>query len=209
MIAQYGKSAAAGFAIEFAGPAVESLTMAGRMTLCNVAIEAGARVGMVAPDDVTFDYLAGRPFVRSVGSSFNDAATTCSKSVQDAASVLLRSPVRPLQHQVLDMLAISTQRYPHQQINLKRSNQVGTYITLQKCGTVTRNKQYSSRHCSAAWHPISASCLSVIGRARRRPAGDEDVLVKVLSHHQSGVGVQCRALQLLRGMLEQGYGPSR
>ena len=59
-IAQVGTGGGAGHVIEFDGEAVRALSMEGRMTLCNMAIEAGARAGMVAPDDTTFDYLAGR-----------------------------------------------------------------------------------------------------------------------------------------------------
>ena len=51
-----------GSIIEYRGSAIRALSMEGRMTLCNMSIEAGARAGMVAPDDVTFEYLAGRPF---------------------------------------------------------------------------------------------------------------------------------------------------
>ena len=51
----------AGYAVEFAGEAFRSLTMEGRMTVCNMAIEMGARVGMIAPDETTFAYLKGRP----------------------------------------------------------------------------------------------------------------------------------------------------
>ena len=53
--------AASAHAIEYAGPAIEALSMEGRMTICNMSIEAGARAGMVAPDETTFAYLAGRP----------------------------------------------------------------------------------------------------------------------------------------------------
>ncbi|WOI53110.1 3-isopropylmalate dehydratase large subunit [Parvularcula sp. LCG005] len=60
MIAQIGAGGAAGHVIEYCGPAIEALEMEGRMTLCNLSIEGGARAGMVAPDDVTFDYLRGR-----------------------------------------------------------------------------------------------------------------------------------------------------
>ena len=60
MIAQVGADGGAGHAIEFCGEAVRSLSMEGRMTLCNMAIEAGARVGMVAPDEITFAWLEGR-----------------------------------------------------------------------------------------------------------------------------------------------------
>src|SRR4029077_9921337 len=51
----------AGHVIEYAGPAVEALSMEGRMTVCNMSIEAGARAGMIAPDDTTFAYVEGRP----------------------------------------------------------------------------------------------------------------------------------------------------
>lgn len=60
MIAQIGADGGQGYAIEYAGPAVEALSMEGRMTLCNMSIEAGARVGMVAPDATTFAWLEGR-----------------------------------------------------------------------------------------------------------------------------------------------------
>jgi len=60
MIAQIGADGGQGYAVEFAGEAVEALSMEGRMTLCNMAIEAGARVGMIAPDETTFAYLEGR-----------------------------------------------------------------------------------------------------------------------------------------------------
>ena len=62
LIARIGTDGATGHAIEFAGPAIGSLSMDGRLTLCNMAIEAGARCGMVAPDETTFRYLAGRPY---------------------------------------------------------------------------------------------------------------------------------------------------
>ncbi|MDE2580616.1 MAG: 3-isopropylmalate dehydratase large subunit [Rhodospirillales bacterium] len=61
IIAAIGAAGAVGHAIEFAGPAVRALSMEARMTLCNMAIEAGSRTGMVAPDDTTFAYIAGRP----------------------------------------------------------------------------------------------------------------------------------------------------
>ena len=61
LIGQIGASGGVGHAIEFAGEAVRGASMEARMTLCNMAIEAGSRVGMVAPDDTTFAYLADRP----------------------------------------------------------------------------------------------------------------------------------------------------
>ena len=62
IIGQLGTDGASGHVIEYAGEAVRSLSMEGRMTLCNMSIEAGARAGMIAPDNTTFDYLKGRRF---------------------------------------------------------------------------------------------------------------------------------------------------
>ena len=62
IIGQLGTKVGTGHVIEFSGPAIRSLSMEGRMTLCNMAIEAGARAGMVAPDETTFAYIQGRPF---------------------------------------------------------------------------------------------------------------------------------------------------
>jgi len=60
-IGRIGAAGAVGYVIEYAGPAIEALSIEGRMTICNMSIEAGARAGMIAADDRTFDYLEGRP----------------------------------------------------------------------------------------------------------------------------------------------------
>jgi 3-isopropylmalate/(R)-2-methylmalate dehydratase large subunit len=62
IIGRIGTAGGTGHAIEFAGEAVRALSMEGRMTICNMSIEAGARAGMIAVDDTTLDYLEGRPF---------------------------------------------------------------------------------------------------------------------------------------------------
>ena len=62
IIGKIGTAGGTGFAIEFAGSAIRALSMEGRMTLCNMAIEAGARAGMIAVDDTTINYVKGRPF---------------------------------------------------------------------------------------------------------------------------------------------------
>ena len=62
IIGKIGTAGGTGYAIEFGGEAIRALSMEGRMTLCNMAIEAGARAGMVAVDDNTINYLKGRPF---------------------------------------------------------------------------------------------------------------------------------------------------
>jgi len=62
IIGKIGTAGGTGYAIEFAGSAIERLSMEGRMTVCNMAIEAGARAGMIAVDQTTIDYVKGRPF---------------------------------------------------------------------------------------------------------------------------------------------------
>jgi 3-isopropylmalate/(R)-2-methylmalate dehydratase large subunit len=61
LIARIGALGAAGYAVEYAGPAVTAMSMAARMTLCNMTIEAGGRIGLIAPDDSAFAFLRGRP----------------------------------------------------------------------------------------------------------------------------------------------------
>lgn len=88
-IAALGADGARGHAIEYAGSAVRALTMEGRMTLCNLSIEGGARLGQVAPDQVTFDYLRGRPFAPK-GADFDRAVADWSALASDADAVFDR-----------------------------------------------------------------------------------------------------------------------
>lgn len=74
IIGAIGANGGNGHVIEYAGSAVRNLSMEGRLTLCNMSIEAGARAGMVAPDETTFDYLAGRPYAPQ-GVDFERALT--------------------------------------------------------------------------------------------------------------------------------------
>ena len=61
IIGKIGTAGGTGHVIEFAGPAIRALSMEGRMTVCNMTIEGGARAGLIAPDDTTFAYIKGRP----------------------------------------------------------------------------------------------------------------------------------------------------
>ncbi|MGI4885296.1 MAG: 3-isopropylmalate dehydratase large subunit [Janthinobacterium lividum] len=72
IIAQLGTGGATGHFVEYAGSAVRSLSMEGRMTVCNMSIEMGARGGLIAPDATTFAYVEGRPFAPK-GEAWNDA----------------------------------------------------------------------------------------------------------------------------------------
>ncbi len=75
VIGKIGTAGGTGYAVEFAGSAIRALSMEGRMTLCNMAIEAGARAGMVAVDQTTIDYLKGRPLAPQ-GVDWNQAVAT-------------------------------------------------------------------------------------------------------------------------------------
>ncbi|KIN71047.1 3-isopropylmalate dehydratase large subunit [Sulfitobacter guttiformis] len=88
-IAALGTGGAQGFAVEYAGDAVRGLSMEGRMTLCNLSIEGGARMGLVAPDQVTFDYLKGRPFAPR-GAEWDTAVRDWSKLSSDGGSTFER-----------------------------------------------------------------------------------------------------------------------
>ena len=72
IIGRIGVNGGVGHVIEYTGEAIRSMSMDGRMTVCNMTIEGGARAGMVAPDQTTFDYLKGRPFAPQ-GKDFDDA----------------------------------------------------------------------------------------------------------------------------------------
>jgi 3-isopropylmalate/(R)-2-methylmalate dehydratase large subunit len=72
LIAKYGTDFATGYVIEYTGEAIRSLSMEERMTICNMSIEAGARAGMIAPDETTFEYLRGREYAPK-GEAFDRA----------------------------------------------------------------------------------------------------------------------------------------
>ncbi len=67
IIGKIGTAGGTGHVIEFAGDAIKNLSMEGRMTVCNMSIEAGARAGMIAPDETTFEYLKGKPYAPKAG----------------------------------------------------------------------------------------------------------------------------------------------
>ena len=92
IVGALGTGGGTGHVIEYAGPVIEALSMEGRMTVCNMAIEAGARAGLVAPDAKTFDYLAGRP--RAPGEADWDAAVAYWQTLpSDAGAVFDREIV--------------------------------------------------------------------------------------------------------------------
>ena len=82
IIAHIGAGGATGCAVEYAGSAIRALSIEGRLTLCNMSIEAGARCGMIAPDDATFAYLKDRPYAPG-GADFDSAVEAWSSLATD------------------------------------------------------------------------------------------------------------------------------
>ena len=82
IVGRLGTGGGAGYVIEYRGDAIRALSMEGRMTVCNMSIEAGARAGLVAVDETTIDYLRGRPGVPQ-GDEFDDVATRWRSFVSD------------------------------------------------------------------------------------------------------------------------------
>jgi 3-isopropylmalate/(R)-2-methylmalate dehydratase large subunit len=89
IIGQIGTAGATGHVIEYAGSAIRNLSMEGRMTICNMSIEAGARAGMIAPDATTFAYLKGRRF-SSQGTAWDEAVQHWSELVTDTGAIFDR-----------------------------------------------------------------------------------------------------------------------
>jgi 3-isopropylmalate/(R)-2-methylmalate dehydratase large subunit len=89
IIGQIGTAGATGHVIEYAGSAIRNLSMEGRMTICNMSIEAGARAGMIAPDATTFAYLKGRRFSPQ-GTAWDEAVQHWSELVTDTGAIFDR-----------------------------------------------------------------------------------------------------------------------
>ena len=88
-IGRLGVDGGVGYVIEYAGPVIEGLSLEGRLTICNMSIEAGARAGLIAPDDVTFGYLEGRPAAPK-GANWEAARAHWRTLVTDADAVFDR-----------------------------------------------------------------------------------------------------------------------
>ncbi|TGK83825.1 3-isopropylmalate dehydratase large subunit [Leptospira montravelensis] len=101
IIGKIGTDGATGYVIEFTGEAIRSLSMEGRMTICNMAIEAGARAGLISPDDTTINYIKGRDFAPK-GDAFDVAAAKWKAYATDAGAkfdktvVLNASEIAPM-----------------------------------------------------------------------------------------------------------------
>lgn len=86
ILSKISASGATGYAVEFAGSAIRTLSMEARMTICNMSIEMGARCGLIAPDQTTFDYILGRKFA-PVGEAWNEAIANWTTLFSDEDAV--------------------------------------------------------------------------------------------------------------------------
>ena len=102
IIGAVGTAGGTGHVIEYAGSAIRELSMAGRMTVCNMSIEAGARAGLIAPDETTFSYIEGRPFAPG-GDDWNRAVAWWKTLVSDEGAAYdreVRIPAAEIEPQV-------------------------------------------------------------------------------------------------------------
>jgi len=99
IIGRIGTDGATGYVVEYAGSAIRSLSMEGRMTVCNMSIEAGARAGMIAADETTFAYLKGRRFAPK-GAAWDEAVAEWSKLQSDPGAKFDRELVIPAEELV-------------------------------------------------------------------------------------------------------------
>ena len=86
LIKEIGIGGGIGYVIEYTGEVIQSLDMEARMTLCNMTIEAGARAGLIAPDEITFEYLKDKPYAPK-GKNWDQALTHWQKLVSDSGSI--------------------------------------------------------------------------------------------------------------------------
>ena len=85
-LGRLGVGGATGHAVEYAGPAIEALSMEGRMTVCNMTIEGGGRAGMIAPDDTTFAWFRDSPPRRACGAELDARSSAGGARTDDGAT---------------------------------------------------------------------------------------------------------------------------
>ena len=176
VIGKIGTAGGTGYAIEFAGSAIRALSMEGRMTVCNMAIEAGARAGMVAVDDTTIDYLKGRPFApqgRAVGQGGGLLAHAASAmrvrsstrwSKLDAAQIKPQVTWGTSPEMVVAVDGARARSGDSETDPVKRDGMERALAIHGLAGRTRRSPRSRSTRCSSAPAPIRASRIC----ARRR-----------------------------------------
>lgn len=100
VIASIGTGGGQGYVIEYRGAAIEAMSMEERMTVCNMSIEAGARAGMIAPDETTFAYLKGRPHAprAPTGTRPSRPGASCAPTTEPPSTPRSSSTPTPCRH---------------------------------------------------------------------------------------------------------------
>ena len=106
IIAKIGTAGGTGYVVEYSGEAVRALSMEGRMTVCNMSIEAGARAGLIAPDDTTFNYLKGRP--RAPGGAAWEAAVHYWRTLKSDDKAVFDAEIRLAAGDIVPMVTWGT-----------------------------------------------------------------------------------------------------
>jgi 3-isopropylmalate/(R)-2-methylmalate dehydratase large subunit len=190
IIGRIGTAGGTGYTIEFTGAAIKALSMEGRMTVCNMAIEAGAKAGLIAPDDVTVEYLKGRPYAPQ--DKLFDQATLAWKQLHsdagaefDAEIVLDASTLQP---QVTwgtspEMVIAIDARIPdpaaeNDAVKREGMERALTYMGLQPGTPISEiriDKAFIGSCTNARIEDLRAA--AAVARGRHKAAGVKQVLV--------------------------------
>ena len=217
IIGRIGTAGGTGHAIEFAGSTIRSLSMEARMTVCNMAIEAGARSGMVAVDDITIDYLKGRPMApqgRDVGAGGRATGARCARDPGAKFDTVIEIDARELKPYVSwgtspEMVATIEDRVPDPDKEKDAVRREGmeralAYMGLE-AGHADRPRSRSTRSSSAR-APTRASRTC----ARRLPwsragARRDSVKVAMVVPGSGLVKIQAEAEGLDKIFLDAGF----
>ena len=144
-IGRIGVAGGVGYAIEYAGPAIEALSMEGRMTICNMSIEAGARAGMIAPDETTFAYLEGRPAAPG-GAGVGAGARALARAPSDPGAAFDRAVE-------IDVTALDAAGHVGHEPRHGRARSTASFPTRPTTPTLTSARRSSARSRYMALEP--------------------------------------------------------
>ena len=139
LINQHGVDFGTGYALEFAGETIEGLSMEARMTICNMAIEAGAKYGMMAPDETTFDYVKGRPYA----TNFDYTSMSGVNPIQMRMRSLIKRFILMSQTLNLKLLGVRVLRWASALIRLSlrlKVSMTNVLTTIWDCNRVRKQK---------------------------------------------------------------------
>ncbi|MDA0322825.1 MAG: 3-isopropylmalate dehydratase large subunit [Verrucomicrobia bacterium] len=201
IIAELGVNGGIGYAYEFAGSAIEALEMEARMSICNMSIEGGARVGYINPDDTTFEYLRGRPYAPK---NFDDAVRVWRGIASDAGAEVA-------DHVALDAGSIE----PMVTWGINPGHAVGVSGEMPRVADLSEDEQEGARlayqHMGLGeGDPIRGTSIDVafIGSCTNSRISDLREAAKVVRGHRVAPGVRALVVpgskQVLRQAVDEG-----